>query len=387
MYEFDHRRRSGGGNRKADEMNILLLANHLNTGGITSYIYSLACGLKAKGHSVYVAASAGDALPKFIGQGIVFIPLPLKTKSEISPKVWFSLIKLIPQVKERKIDIIHANTRVTQVLAWFLQRLCGVPFVSTCHGFFKTRFSRRVFPCWGQKVIAISQQVEDHLVNDFRINEENIRIIHHGIDINRFKPQPPDNRQQRKKELGLAGGPAVGIVARLSDVKGHIYLIEAMKKVILDIPEAQLVIAGEGKMKDELVALSRRLGIEKKVFFIPTLADTFVVLSALDLFVLPSLKEGLGLSLMEAMACAICVVGSNVGGIKTLIRDGYNGLLAEPKDTDGLYQAISGLLKDPARMKALSDNARNFITGNFSLEQMVSQTEGVYRECSGLGTK
>ena len=368
-------------------MNILLLANHLNVGGITSYIYSLACGLKAKGHSVYVAASTGDALPKFIDKGIVFIPLPLRTKSEISPKVWVSLTKLMPQVKERKIDIIHANTRVTQVLACFLQKLCGAPFVSTCHGFFKMRFSRRVFPCWGQKVIAISQQVKDHLVNDFRINEETIRIIHHGIDIDKYRVQSIEYRAEAKNKLGLASGPVVGIVARLSDVKGHIYLIEAMKKVLLDIPEAQLVIAGEGKMKDELVALSRRLGIGEKVFFIPTLADTLVVLSALDLFVLPSLKEGLGLSLMEAMACAICVIGSNVGGIKTLIRDGYNGLLVEPKDVNGLYLAISGLLKDPARMKALSDNARNFITGNFSLEQMVSQTEGVYRECLNLSLK
>jgi glycosyltransferase involved in cell wall biosynthesis len=381
MHESDHRGRGAGGDRKITKMNILLLTNHLNVGGITSYVYSLACGLKKNGHSVYVGSSAGETLPKFMEQGIGFIPLPLKTKSEISPGVAVSLIKLLPQIKEKRIDILHANTRVTQVLACLAGRLSGVPFVSTCHGFFKTRFSRRVFPCWGQKVIAISQQVKEHLLNDFRVNEENIRVIHNGIDIKRFTVHNPQSAAEAKIKLRLGKGPAIGIVARLSDVKGHIYLIEAMKKVLQDFPDAQLVIAGDGKMKGSLVSLSGRLGIEKNVFFIPTLADTLTVLSALDLFVLPSLKEGLGLSLMEAMACGICVIGSNIGGIKTLIRDGYNGILVEPKDVHGLYLAISGLLKDPAKMKALGDNAGNFIAGNFSLEQMVSQTEGVYQEC------
>ena len=368
-------------------MNILLLTNHLDVGGITSYVYSLACGLKAEGHSVYIGSSRGEVLARFAEEGIGFIPLPLKTKSEISPGVAVSLIKLLPQIKEKKIDIIHANTRVTQVLACLVGRLSGVPFVSTCHGFFKTRFSRRISPCWGQKVIAISRQVKEHLVNDFKVSEEKIRVIHNGINIEKFIVHNPRAQAEAKIKLDLGSGPVIGIVARLSDVKGHIYLIEAMKKVLQDFPDAQLVIAGDGKMKDTLVSLSGRLGIEKSVFFIPTLADTLVVLSALDLFVLPSLKEGLGLSLMEAMACSICVIGSNIGGIKTLIRDGYNGILVEPKDVNGLYVAISGLLKDPSKMKALGDNARNFIAGNFSLEQMILQTKGVYQECLSSGTK
>jgi glycosyltransferase involved in cell wall biosynthesis len=387
MHEFDHRGRSAGCGRKINQMNILLLTNHLNVGGITSYVYSLACGLKTKGHSVYIGSSAGETLPKFMEQGIGFIPLPLKTKAEISPSVAVSLVKLLPQIKEKKINILHANTRVTQVLACLSGKFSGVPFVSTCHGFFKTRFSRRIFPCWGQEVIAISQQVKEHLLNDFRVNEKNIRVIHNGIDIKRFAAHDPQSKAEAKIKLRIGKGPATGIVARLSDVKGHIYLIEAMKKVLRDFPDAQLVIAGDGKMKDSLVSLSGRLGIEKSVFFIPTLADTLTVLSALDLFVLPSLKEGLGLSLMEAMACSICVIGSNIGGIKTLIRDGYNGILVEPKDVHGLYLAISGLLKDPAKMQALGDNARNFIAGNFSLEQMVLQTEGVYQECLSSGTR
>jgi len=362
-------------------MNILLLANHLNTGGITSYLYSLACGLKVKGHRVYVASGGGDNMPKFSAAGIELMPLALKTKSEISPKVALSLLKLMPQLKEKKIDIMHANTRVTQVLACLAGRFSGIPFVSTCHGFFKVRLSRRLMPCWGRRVIAISRQVREHLADDFHVSAEKIKVIPNGIDTERFNARAGQSKTEAKLNLGLTPGPVVGIVARLSDVKGHIYLIEAMQKVFLEFPDAQLVIAGDGKMKDELVALSSRLGIEGNIFFIPTLPDTLTVLKALDIFVLPSLKEGLGLSLMEAMACGICSVASNVGGIKTLMQDGANGVLVEPKDVNGIYRAVSGLLKDPARMKMLGDNARRFISSGFSLEQMASLTEGAYQEC------
>jgi len=362
-------------------MNVLLLANHLNVGGITSYVYSLACGLKKEGHNVYVAAGPGDTLSRFKESGIVFIPAPLNTKAEISFNVAAGLVRLLPQIKEKNINIVHANTRVTQVLACLLERFSGTPYVSTCHGFFKTRLLRRLLPCWGRKVIAISRQVKEHLVNDFQVKDEDVRIVHNGIDLERFTCQAPAARQQKKRELGLGSGPAVGIVARLSDVKGHIYLIEAMKKVLQDIPEAQLVIAGEGKMKAGLLSLTRRLGMEQKVFFIPTLCDTRDVLYALDMFVLPSLKEGLGLSLMEAMACGICAVGSDIGGIKTLIKHGESGMLVAPKDINGLHVAISGLLKDPAKMEKMAGKGRQFIMENFSLEQMVSGTEEVYKEC------
>jgi glycosyltransferase involved in cell wall biosynthesis len=109
--------------------------------------------------------------------------------------------------------------------------------------------------------------------------------------------------------------------------------------------------------------------------------DTQEILSALDLFVLPSLKEGLGLALMEAMACGLCVIGSDVGGIKSLIQDRYNGLLVRPADSRELSYAILELLQNPDRAESLGTNARIFINQNFSKEQMVLETEKVYLEC------
>src|SRR3989338_1623658 len=327
-------------------MNILFLTTHLNTGGITSYVLALAKGLKAKGHQVYIVSSGGEALPRFQVAGINHLAIPIKTKCEFSPRVILSFFRLAREVQEKGIDIIHANTRVTQVLSWLLSRFTGKPYVSTCHGFFRARLSRRIFPCWGSKVVAVSAQVKDHLVKDFRLNEADIRLIYHGIEVENFKSQVTSHpstefipsvveglrtgKSQVREKFGLGEGPVVGIVARLSAVKGHIYLIEAMQEVLKKIPAAQLMIVGTGRIQPELAGLAKRLGVEKNIFFIPAVADTAEALSVMDVFVMPSLQEGLGLGLMEAMASGAAVVGSDIGGIKALIQDGSTGRLVRP---------------------------------------------------------
>lgn len=362
-------------------MNILILTNHLNIGGITSYVLTLSQGLKLRGHNVYIASSGGKLLAKFTERGINYIPLPIRTKKEISPKILLSFFKLSRVIKKNKIELIHSNSRTTQVLGCLLNRLSHIPHIYTCHGFFKKRLTRRIFPCWGEKVIAISAQVKDHLIKDFKVAEKNITIIHNGIDIDRFSKEMPQDRQEKKINLGLNEGPVVGIIARLSDVKGHIYLIKAMKEVLSRTAQAQLLIVGEGKMKKTLVNLIDELRIGKSVFFIPAIADTKDVLFIMDVFVMPSLKEGLGLSLMEAMAMGLAVVASNVGGIMTLVQDGINGLLVRPADDHGLALAITDLLQDAKKREDLGKQAQSLIRQNFSQEKMIINTEKVYLEC------
>jgi glycosyltransferase involved in cell wall biosynthesis len=391
MYGSDYGRGSAGGYRETFEMipdrdmNILFITNHLNVGGITSYVLSLSSGLKKKGHTVYIASSGGDLVGRFLEQGITYIRIPIRTKQEISPNILWSMCVLGGLIKKNKIDIIHVNSRTTQVLGALLHAFAGVTYISTCHGFFKKRFFRRAFPCLGKKVIAVSQQVRRHLVDDFGVAEEDIRVINNGIDADKFTESTLARKAVLKKELGLSEGPVVGTIGRLSDVKGHRYLVEAMHAVLKDVPEAQLLIVGDGKMLRELMLLTKRLGVEKKVFIIPSIMDTREALSLMDLFVMPSLEEGLGLSLMEAMAFRLAVIGSDVGGIKSLIRNEENGLLVAPRDPRALSSAISGLLRDPRKRKVFGERAREYIAAHFSLEGMVTLTEGVYKECLHAG--
>ncbi|MEW6171114.1 MAG: glycosyltransferase family 4 protein [Candidatus Omnitrophota bacterium] len=359
-------------------MNILFITTHFNYGGITSYILSLAKGLKKNGHNVYVASSGGDCQDNLKEIGVTHITIPIKTKNELNPKVFLSFLKLKKIVKEKNIDIIHAHTRVTQVLAEFIFKFTRIPYVVTCHGFFRPSFHRLRFGCWGKKTIAISQQVKDHLINDFKLPLDKIILIHNGIDLERFSLQT--DTTQAKQEFGLKKDVVIGLIARLSQVKGQDILIVAVQKVIARFPYVQLLLVGEGKTKKDLIKLSKNLNLEKNIIFMPSVSDTNKVLAAIDIFVLPSIQEGLGLALMEAMAKGIAVVGSRVGGIITLIKDNQNGLLVEPKDIEGLSEAIIKLIEDKTLAKTLGQNARSFIEKEFSLTQTVKKTQEVYAD-------
>jgi glycosyltransferase involved in cell wall biosynthesis len=270
---------------------------------------------------------------------------------------------------------------VTQVLACFLRKVTGLPYIVTCHGFFKVRFTRRMFPCWGVKTIAVSQEVRQHLVDDFCLQPRCVWAIPNGIDSSRFEPPSAQDKASAKARFGLGPGPVVGIIARLSSVKGHIYLIQAMKLVLVRHPAAQLFIVGEGPEEARLRHACRESGLKAHVLFVSEVAQTSQALAAMDLFVMPSLQEGLGLSLMEAMACGLAVIGSNVGGIKSLILDGQHGILIPPKDPASLAGAIDALLSDPARAHLWGQRARQFISANFSESTMIVQTERLYAEC------
>jgi len=362
-------------------MNILYLSNHLNTGGITSYLLTLATGMRKKGHSVYLASSGGFWLSRFMAEGIDFVPVPMNTKKAVSPKILASLLKLSKTIEKSEIQLVHSHSRTTQVLGYWLARNLKIKHILTCHGFFKRRLFRKLFPCWPDVIIAISEQVKEHLVKDLKADERKIFVVPNGIDVEKSKIQNPKPKTELKKQLGLKEGPIIGIVARLSDVKGHLYLIQALPFVLKQIPEAQLLIVGDGKMKKELVQAVENLKIKQNVVFIPSVPDTREIFSLMDVFVMPSLKEGLGLALMEAMASGLAVIGSDVGGIRSLIQDGKNGLLVKPQDVTGLSQAILRLLTDPRESGALGEAGRIFIEKNFSQDKMVSQTQGVYKKC------
>ncbi|MCK9430315.1 MAG: glycosyltransferase family 4 protein [Candidatus Omnitrophica bacterium] len=359
-------------------MNILFIANHINVGGISSYLFTLASGLIGHGHNVYLASSGGELSGKFTAAGVKLIEIPLRTKKEVSPKIIVSFLKLRKEVKKYNIDLIHSNSRTTQVLGNLLSRYCRKPHIFTCHGFFKPKLSRKLFPCWGNLVIAISQEVKEHLISDFKLDEKMVRVINNGIDLQGFGDF--SGRQGFRESLGIGNIPLVGIVARLSDVKGHTYLFKAMPNVLKSFPSVKLLVVGEGKMKGVLIKEADDLAIKDSVLFLAQVGGTENVLAGLDVFVMPSLQEGLGLALMEAMAQGLAVVGSAVGGIKTLIKDGQNGLLIMPADPVSLAEAIKRLLADKQLRDNLGASARKFIMDNFSKEKMVDETEKVYRD-------
>ncbi len=363
-------------------MNILFLTTHFNTGGITSYVLTLGEALVKSGHEVWVASSGGNCVPRLEAAGMRHVTINIRTKSEASPKLWLSFGPLNGLIRKEGISIIHAQTRVTQVLGFFLSRATGAAMVTTCHGFFRPRWFRKMFPCWGASVIAISKPVARHLSVDFGVASNNIHLIANGIDLDRFVMTDEKMRRAARQKWGIADGPLIGIIARLSDVKGIDILIKAMPLVLKQVPSANLLIAGQGPEEAVLKKLVQDLKLTAHVHFKDTINQTQELLCAFDVFVMPSLMEGLGLSVIEAQACGIPVVASRIGGLVDLIEDGKSGYLVPVNDLSALADRIIKVLRDPQGSKVMAQQARSSTEQHFSANRMLKETLRVYEQYS-----
>lgn len=359
-------------------MKVLQVTTHINVGGISHYILSLSKAMKAKGVHTTVVSSGGNLENVFSDRGIPHEGLNIKTKFEFAPKVLISAFKLARLVKDEGINVIHAHTRVSQVACAIAAKLTGTAYVTTCHGFFKKR-ARGIFDTWGDRVVAISDAVKEHLVCDLGVKDERIEVIYNGVDIDHFTADcTADEIENAKRSLGLKKGPVVGTIGRLSSVKGQKFLIHAMVEVINKYPDAQAVIIGAGDEDVPLKNLVRSLGIGNSVHFLPSVTDTHSYLSIMDIFVFPSVKEGLGIALLEAMASGKACVASDAGGIRNAIEDGVTGLLTPVGNSDAIGKAILKLIGDNDMRKKLGDNARSLAIEKFSLNNMADKMIELY---------
>ena len=363
-------------------MKVLLLTTHLNIGGVSVYTLNLAEGLKNKGIEVFVGSSGGELVGKIQKLGIKHIKFNMKTKFEFHPKLIFTFFKLQKFIRDNKIDIVHAQTRVSQVLGCLLWLTGKVSYVSTCHGFFQEdRIGRKLFKAWGDNAIAISDVVKEHLIKDFGLNKDKVNLIYNGVDVEYFSKGLNENEKGAlMNTLGFKKAPVIGSVSRLSPIKGLKYLLFAMKDILKDIPEAQLLLVGEGPSKEYLMELAKKLGIEQSVFFALSTTETKRFLSIIDVFVFYSLQEGLGLSLLEAMASGKPCVASNVGGVSSIIENEVTGLLVPSKDTHALKEGIEKILGDTKLSKLLSENGKALIKKKFSREKMTDEVVKVYEK-------
>jgi glycosyltransferase involved in cell wall biosynthesis len=221
--------------------------------------------------------------------------------------------------------------------------------------------------------------VAEHLEKDLNFPGQRIHIIPNGIDGRIFISAKP--KAEIRNSLGLGPAEVIGNIGRLSDVKGQTYLISALPIILRSFPSAQLLIAGDGKLAGALAKQAKALGVSDKVFFIRGSVPVADLLAVIDVFVMPSLQEGLGLALMEAMSVGLPVVGTNVGGIRALLQDGANGLLVRPKEPEALALAVIELLADKAKSRRLAEAAAKFLRDNFPLNKMAAQTLEVYEQC------
>ncbi len=228
------------------------------------------------------------------------------------------------------------------------------------------------------RLIAVSRAMEDKIADE-RPSDVPVSLIYNGVDLVRYDHTDPCCTLREEYGL-LAEVQIVGIVARLEREKGHPTLLEAWPQVLRRVPNARLLVVGEGSRRDELEAHAADLGIADTVVFTGRRDDVPAVTAALDVAVLPSYREAQGLTILEAMALSRPVVASAVGGILEVVEDGRTGLLVPPHDAEALAAAITRLLTDHAYADLLAKGGHDLVHERFCVELMVAAVEDVYDE-------
>jgi len=293
------------------------------------------------------------------------------------------LCKLRKFVKKGDFDIVHTHMYHANLYGRIAACLAGVPVIlSGVHNIYQKRkrhriFINRVLSKITDRVVVGSSAVMEDVKRYDRVPEEKIEVLPHGIDTDIFMKK--HDRYIVRERLGLSlEDYVVGNVARLEEAKGQRFLIDAVRILKDKGLDIKCLIVGSGSLEKELKDLVIKNRIENDVIFLGTRQDLPELFSAMDIFILPSLWEGVPLALLSSMAAGLPVVTTHAGGIRDIVVDGKNGLVVPPSDPLTIAVAIERIFKDTELQKRLSENARREIIQHHSARVMTKRLEELY---------
>ena len=318
-------------------------------------------------------------------RGHKYINIPGGSLSQL-PSILFKLANVI---RREKFDIVHTHLRYASIIGAFMAKIAPIPFlISTRH---HTDTSYRYQPRYIQILeyiathntdhhIAVSEKAKRVMVEKEQVHPKKITVIHNGIHLSKFDQSSfVKENSKLKQEFFPEGVRVVGNVGSLDPVKGQSYLLRAAAKVVAKCPDVRFIIIGQGALRGELEALTRKLGLESYVVFTGHRYDVPQLLKFFDVYVHPSIEESFGIAVIEAMAASKPVVASKVGGIPEIVVDGVTGILVPPEDSDSLADAILQCLSNPVLSEQMGYEGRKRVEAHFTIEQTVAKYQEVYR--------
>ncbi len=355
-------------------MNILQILPELKSGGVERGTVDLAKYLKQHGHKA-VVVSAGGALTRDLeSAGVIHYTLPVHKKSPFA--VIYSVKMLTRIIRKENIELIHARSRVPALIAFLVSQRTQVPFITTCHGFY-SKNALSYLMGWGKLVIAASHIIAKRMRDDFGVPHRKIRLVPRGVDLKEFQFKDRSTLDPKKPVI-------VGLVGRITPIKGHPLFLKAMARVVRVFPNIKIQIIGDSpkpQYKEELLVLTRHLGLSDHVEFMGTRYDIPALLSNMSVLVVPSVgEEAFGRVVIEAGACGVPVVATRMGGLVDVIEDQKDGILVPPDDPRILAEAILKLLKEPELGKQFAASLKEKVDREFNLDLMFQRTLAVYEE-------
>jgi glycosyltransferase involved in cell wall biosynthesis len=334
-------------------------------------------GLRSLGHRAMLVAHPNGELRARALEGMELLPLVPVTEMDLSA-AW----RLSRALKQLQPDVVHAHDPHGVAVAALALSMSTdpvkPPLVASRRVDFRirgnslSRWKYRQVDCF----ICASEAIRRILLSD-GVAPGRAVTVHEGIDLGRVASAAPANIRE---ELWLPhGAPVIGSVAALVPHKGQKHLIEAAALVVRQVPDARFVIAGEGELRSSLEQQIKHLGLEKHVLLAGFRPDVLSVHKAFDIFVMSSITEGLGTSILDAMACGRAVVATTAGGIPEVVRDGETGVLVPPRDHEAMAAAIVKLLKDEPLRRRMGAAGLSLANARFSADRMVAETLSVYQ--------
>jgi glycosyltransferase involved in cell wall biosynthesis len=302
--------------------------------------------------------------------------LPCKGRTD-----WTAVQGIRECMREYAVDVLHTHGYKADLFGYLAAKLERKPIISTCHNWTRGaalnlyyRLDRWMLKRFNM-VVAVSDNVAEKLKLS-GISGSRIRVVSNGIDASLLQNASPSLR----RDFGLASARVIGMVARLDMQKGFEYLLPAFREILKEFPDALLVLVGDGPARTILDQMVCDLRIEQNVIFAGVQADMACVYASIDLLVLPSLNEGLPMTLLEAMSAARPVVATRVGAIPEVIVDGQTGLLVDPGTTTALTAALARLLRSPQLCLHLGSQAQSWVRRHYTSQSMVEKYLQVYKE-------
>jgi glycosyltransferase involved in cell wall biosynthesis len=298
-------------------------------------------------------------------------------------------IDLYRQIKKGRFDIVQTSLFYANLHGRLAAYIAKVPcIISEEHNIYKWKESHPVFILIDRilsrithRIITCSESVRRFTFKQERIPSEKFLTIHNCVDIKKFSIV--QTKEQLRKDYGFNQTDKLIItVGSLCAQKGHKYLLQAFAKVREGVPGSKLLVVGSGPEEQKLCCLSARLQIKDSVIFMGARRDIPQLLKLSDIFVLPSLWEGFGIVLLEAMVSGLAVIATEVDGIPEIVIDGKTGLLVSLKDNEKLSENIIALLTNQKQCAALAAAGREHVLKNFAPEVYIDKLLSLYKEIS-----
>lgn len=309
-----------------------------------------------------------------------------------NPYDFLQILHIYRIAKKHHPDIMHTHGYKTNILGFLVAKLSGIPIITTVHGLYSIRIKTEIplqlslmLLRYFNRVIAVSDYITAELKRKKVPSKKIITIRNVPADNIEIYPL---NTSVFREEIGISSSTKIiGFVGRLEQVKGCDQLIQAVSKIHSTNLEFCLVVVGEGPERESLDFLVRKLGLRNNVHFCGFRNDPINVFQSLDLFVLPSLSEGIPLALLEAMSLGVPVVATHVGGVPEVIKNRLNGILVPPKDPEALAEAIVESLSRPHETAKRGLEAKKTIANGFNTEKWIEEIQNIYSEMKTLPEK